>query len=342
MTFGGGGFFDRFGGVDLSTADAIVGRCIDAGVNLFDTANIYAWGQSEETLGTVLKSRRDQVIIATKGYNRIGDGPNDVGTSRQYLVRAVEGSLRRLGTDRIDLYQLHLFDSMTPIEETLRTLDDLVHQGKVRYTGVCNYSGYHLMKALAVSDRLGLERCVSHQVSYSLLNRDIEGELVLLAVEEQVGMLIWGPMAGGLLTGKFNRHDPAPHGTRHDNQPPLAQEEREHLYAVIDVMEAIAQGRGVTVAQVALNWVLAKFGVSSAIVGARTTEQIDDSLSTLTWRLDIDEVAELDAISARPWAYPYNVYKTFAGERNPYYRAGEPLERLDMSSPGDPTGQPPG
>jgi aryl-alcohol dehydrogenase-like predicted oxidoreductase len=328
MTFGGTeqDVFGRMGRVTGQEAERIVHRCLDAGVNLFDTANTYADGRSEEILGKALGDRRHEAVVATKGYNRIGPGPNDVGASRAYIVRAVEGSLRRLGTDHIDLYQMHNFDGLTPQEETVRALDDLVGSGKVRYVGVSNYAGWHLMKGLSIADRLGASRYVSQQINYSLLTRDAENELVPLGLEERVGILVWGPLQGGLLSGKYRRDAPMPGGTRLAGSPDLEGAERERVDAIVDLLAEIAGARGVSIASVALNWLLAKPAVTSVLVGARDEEQLDQNLAAAQWQLTDEEVMRLDKGSETPWIYPYRMYKTFGGERNPYYLRGEPFK----------------
>ncbi len=326
MTFGGTADspFGRIGTTAGTEAGRIVARCLDAGVNLFDTANSYADGRSEEILGKALGARRHQAIVATKAYNRTGPGPNDLGASRHYLMRACEDSLRRLGTDHIDLYQLHNYDGMTPQDETVRALEDLVRAGKVRYVGVSNYSGWHLMKGLATADRLGCGRYVSQQISYSLLQRHAENELVPLALEEGVGILVWSPLQGGLLSGKYRRGQALPGGTRISGGE-LEGERREHLDAIVDLLTGIASDRGVAIAHVALAWLLRKPAVTSVLVGARTETQLVENLAAAELELGDDEVLRLDRASESPWIYPYSMYRTFGGERNPYYLRGEPF-----------------
>ncbi|MGW0176752.1 aldo/keto reductase [Rhodococcus sp. NPDC003322] len=323
MTFGGtDGFYSNLGGSTGSEADRIVNKCLDAGVNFFDTANTYAEGRSEEVLGAALKTRRAEAVIATKGYNRIGRGPNDIGSSRSYIVRACEDSLRRLNTDYIDLYYMHNYDGLTPQEETVRALDDLVRSGKVRYVGVSNYSGWHLMKGLATADRLGVNRYVSQQVNYSLMNRDVEAELVPLGLEERVGMVIWGPLHNGMLTGKYHGDRTADGTSRTHGYLPDG-EEGERLAAIIAVLREIAASREVTAVQVALNWLVRKPGVTSVLIGARTEEQLDQNLAAAEWHLSDDEMKRLDEVSDRPWRYPYEAYQSYAGNRNPYYMRGK-------------------
>lgn len=325
MTFGGSdqNVYGRMGTLEGSGAERIINRCLDAGVNLIDTANTYADGRSEQILGKALGSRRQQAIIATKGFNRIGTAPNDIGASRQYIVRAVEESLRRLGTDYIDLYQMHNFDGMTPQEETVTALDDLVRDGKVRYLGISNYSGWHLMKGLAVADKMGATRYISQQINYSLLNRDAENELVPLSLEEGVGILVWAPLQGGLLSGKYRRGQPVPENTRLAGSADLEGTERERIDDIVDVLADIAEQRATSIGAVALNWLLRKPAVSSLLVGARNEQQLDQNLAAVQWSLNDDEVKRLDKTSEKPWIYPYKMYQIFGGERNPYYLRGE-------------------
>ena len=326
MTFGGvDGHYGKVGQTAGPQAERIVHKCLDAGINLFDTANTYADGRSEEILGAALGKRRQEAVIATKGYNRIGPGPNDVGASRKYIMRACEDSLRRLGTDYIDLYQMHNFDSFTPQEETIRALDDLVRDGKVRYAGVSNYNGWHLMKALSISDRLGLRRYVSQQVNYSLANRDVENELAPLGLEEGVGMLVWGPLQGGLLSGKYRRNQPGPENSRFAERFPRGGE-GERLYDIIELLAEIAEARNVPIGQVALNWVLHRPGVTSLLLGARDEAQLDENIAAAQWRLSDEETARLDEASVKPWSYPYLAYQLYGGERNPYYMRGKPYK----------------
>ena len=262
MTFGGKGVFAKTGGTDLATARRLVDRSIEAGINLFDTADVYSWGVSEEILGEALRGKRNSVLVTTKARMKIGDGPNDAGLSRQHLIAACEASLKRLGTDWIDLYQLHEWDGQTPLEETLRALDDLVRSGKVRYVGCSNYAGWQLMKALGASERLGLERFASQQIHYTLEAREAEYELVPIAVDQGVGIMVWSPLAGGLLSGKYRRGQPHPPGSRHLTdwgEPPIRDEGR--LYDVVDTLVAIAGERGATPASVALAWLLGRPGV---------------------------------------------------------------------------------
>jgi len=319
-TFGGGSeFFRAWGASDVAEATRLVDVGLDAGLTMFDSADVYSGGLAEEILGRAIRGRRDRVLISTKGTFRAGDGPNDVGSSRYHLTRAVEGSLRRLGTDVIDLYQLHGFDAQTPVEEVLRTLDDLVRAGKVRYIGCSNFSGWHLMKSLAVSDRYGWARYVAHQAYYSLLGRDYEWELMPLALDQEVGAVVWSPLGWGRLTGKVRRGQPLPATSRLRNQkvidigPPVAD---EYLYRVVDALDAVAAETGKTVPQVALNWLLGRPTVATVIIGARNEEQLRQNLGAVGWSLTPAQVARLDAASVMTPVYPYWHQRGFA-ERNP-------------------------
>ena len=305
MTFGGRGNFGMVGSTDVATATRQVNACLDAGVNLFDTADIYSDGESEEILGQAISGRRDRLLLATKARMAVGDGPNETGLSRQHLIRQCEASLRRLGTDYIDLYQTHEWDGLTPLEETLEALDTLVRSGKVRYIGSSNLSGWQLMKALGFSDRLGLQRYVSQQIYYSLEARDAEYELVPLAVDQECSILVWSPMAGGLLSGKYRRDQDASEGRHLTNwdEPPVRDPEK--LYDTIEVLVEIAEGHGVSAAQVALAWLLGRPGVASVVVGARTEEQLTDNLAAANLRLSEEERARLDDASAPPLIYPH-------------------------------------
>ncbi|MFL5335994.1 MAG: aldo/keto reductase, partial [Geminicoccaceae bacterium] len=275
MTFGGRGVFAKTGDTEVAGARRLVDRCLHAGINLFDTADVYSWGVSEQILGEVLRGRRDQVLITTKARMKMGDGPNDAGLSRQHLIAACEASLKRLGTDWIDLYQVHEWDGQTPLDETLRALDDLVRSGKVRYVGCSNYAGWQLMKALGISELQGLERFASQQIHYTLEAREAEYELVPIAIDQGVGILVWSPLAGGLLTGKYRRGQPHPPGSRHLtdwDEPPVHDEDA--LYDLIDVLVEVGEAHGVSAAQVTLAWLLGRPGITSVIVGARTEEQL--------------------------------------------------------------------
>ncbi len=306
MTFGGRGDFAKTGATDRAGARRHLDRALEAGVNLVDTADVYSSGLSEELVGQAIAGRRESLLLATKARMPMGDGPNDAGLSRHHLVRACEASLRRLGTDYIDLYQVHEWDGQTPLEETLEALDTLVRSGKVRYIGCSNYAGWQLLKALGLSDRLGYQRFVSQQIYYSLQARDAEYELIPAGIDQGVGVLVWSPLAGGLLSGKYRRGQDAPEGTRRLagwDEPPVRDENQ--LYDTVDALVEIATAHGVSPAQVALAWLLRKPGVASLVVGARTDDQLIDNLRSADLRLADDEVARLDAVSAPPLLYPY-------------------------------------
>jgi len=319
-TFGGRGeLFKAWGGSDVAEATRLVDVCLEAGLTLFDTADIYSSGAAEEILGQAIKGRRDKVLISTKGTFRLGTDPNDVGSSRYHLTRAVEGSLRRLGIDAIDLYQLHGFDAKTPIEEALGTLDNLVRAGKIRYIGCSNFSGWHLMKSLAISAQYGLSRYVANQTYYSLINRDYEWELMPLGLDQKVGAVVWSPLGWGRLTGKMRRGQPLPKTSRLQSKlvvdigPPVAD---EHVFKIVDALDEVAKDTGKTVPQIALNWLLQRPTVATVIVGARNEEQLRQNLGAVGWNLTKEQVAKLDAASASTLAYPYWHQRGFA-ERNP-------------------------
>ena len=309
-TFGGQGpLFSAWGNTDVAGARRIVDICLDAGVTLFDTADVYSNGASETILGAALKGRREQAIISTKLALRSGDGPNDVGTSRHHLVDATDAALKRLATDRIDILQLHAFDAMTPVEQVLATLDDLVRAGKVRYVGVSNFSGWQLMKSLAAADRLALPRYVANQTYYSLIGRDYEWELMPLGLDQGVGAIVWSPLGWGRLTGKVRRGQPLPKASRlHETAgfaPPVAD---EHLYRVVDAIDEIAAQTGKTVPQIAINWLLQRPTVASVLIGARDEAQLMHNLGALGWTLSSEQIALLDAASAVTPPYPYYPY----------------------------------
>jgi aryl-alcohol dehydrogenase-like predicted oxidoreductase len=309
MTFGGRDRFANVGSTDVEGATRQIDLCLDRGVNFIDTANVYSAGESEEILGAALSSRptrRDRVLIATKARMPMGTAPNDAGLSRHHLIAECEASLRRLGTDHIDLYQVHEWDGQTPLEETLEALDALVRSGKVRYVGASNYAGWQLMKALAMSDRHGYQRFVTQQIYYSLQARDAEYELVPLAVDQGVGILVWSPLAGGLLSGKFRRGVEGPEGSRALSdwgEPPVR--DQEQLYDTIEVLVEIGEGHGVSAAQVALAWLLGRPGVVSLIIGARTDEQLADNLAAAELALSDDEISRLEEVSRPPLIYPH-------------------------------------
>jgi aryl-alcohol dehydrogenase-like predicted oxidoreductase len=317
-TFGGRGeLFKAWGSTDVAEARRLVDVCLDAGVTMFDTADIYSSGASEEILGAALEGRRDRAILSTKTTFRMGDGPNDAGSSRYHLIGACDASLRRLKTDHIDLWQLHGFDALTPVEEVLSTLDVLVRAGKVRYVGVSNFSGWHLMKSLAAADRHGWPRYVANQTYYSLIGRDYEWELMPLGLDQGLGAVVWSPLGWGRLTGKLRRGQPLPEQSRlHDTAqygPPVAD---EHLYRVVDALDAIAAETGKTIPQIALNWLLQRPTVSTVIIGARNEAQLRDNLGAVGWNLTPEQVSRLDAASDTTPVYPYWHQRGFA-ERNP-------------------------
>jgi aryl-alcohol dehydrogenase-like predicted oxidoreductase len=319
-TFGGGNeFFKAWGSSGVAEATQLVDISLDAGLNMFDTADGYSNGAAEEILGKAIHGRRNRVIISTKAGFRTGEEPNAVGSSRQHLLEAVEGSLRRLQTDYIDLFQIHTFDALTPAEETLATLDELVRSGKIRYIGCSNFSGWHLMKSLAVSDRYGYSRYVAHQAYYSLVGRDYEWELMPLGIEEGVGAVVWSPLGWGRLTGKLRRGAPPPAVSRLQSQavvdkgPVIAD---EYLYRVVDAIDEVSKETGKSVSQIALNWLLQRPTVANVIIGARNEEQLRQNLGAVGWHLTAEQVAKLDAASAVTPAYPYWHQRTNP-ERNP-------------------------
>lgn len=317
-TFGGNHpFFGKWGHSDLKEAQRLIDLCLEAGVNLFDSADVYSHGQAEEILGAALKGRRDRVLLSTKATFRFGPNPNDVGHSRHHLVNSCEASLKRLQTDYLDLFILHGFDAKTPVDETLRTLDSLIQSGKVRAVGCSNYSGWHLMKSLGTADRFGWPAFTTQQVHYSLLRRELEWELMPLALDQSVGTMVWGPLSQGRLSGKFRRGQPIPAGSRIDQGagegPAIAD---EFLFQVVDVLDAIGGETGKSVSQVALNWLLQRPSVSTVVLGARNEAQLIDNLGAVGWNLSTEQVARLDAVSETPPIYPYWHQRGF-GERNP-------------------------
>jgi aryl-alcohol dehydrogenase-like predicted oxidoreductase len=317
-TFGGGNeFFKAWGSTQEDEARRLIDVCLDSGVNLFDTADIYSLGLSEEVLGKALKGKRDRALISTKTTFAFGDGPNDVGSSRYRLHRALEASLRRLGTDYVDIYHLHGFDALTPVEEVQDTLNSFVRHGKVRYIACSNFSGWHLMKSLAVADRYGWTRFVAHQVYYSLIGREYEWELMPLGLDQKVGALVWSPLGWGRLTGKIRRGQPLPEVSRlHKTAEQGPQVDDEYLYKVVDALDAVAAETGKSVPQVALNWLLQRPTVSSVIIGARNEEQLRQNLAAVGWNLTAEQVAALDKASAVAPAYPYWHERQFS-DRNP-------------------------
>lgn len=320
-TFGGTTeLFKAWGTSDVAEASRLIDICLDAGLNMFDSADVYSKGVAEEILGQAIKGRRDKVLISTKATFRLGDGPNDVGSSRHHLLKSVDAALKRLGTDYIDLFQLHGFDATTPVEEALSTLDGLVKAGKIRYIGCSNFSGWHLMKSLAVADRYGLTRYVAHQAYYSLVGRDYEWELMPLALDQKVGAVVWSPLGWGRLTGKIRRGQPLPKDSRLQSKlavdvgPQIAD---DYLYRVVDALDAVAKETGKTVPQIALNWLLTRPSVSTLVIGARNEEQLRQNLGAVGWSLTPEQIKTLDDASAAPLAYPYWHQAGFK-ERNPF------------------------
>ena len=317
-TFGGGSeFFKAWGNSDVAEATKLVSICLEAGVNLFDTADVYSDGLSETILGKAIAGRRDDCLISTKTTFRLGKGPNDVGSSRYHLIRACEASLRRLATDTIDIYHLHGFDALTPVDEVLSTLDHLVTSGKVRYIACSNFSGWHLMKSLSVSERYGWTRYVGHQVYYSLIGREYEWELMPLALDQGVGALVWSPLGWGRLTGKIRRGHPLPADSRlHKTAAQGPKVPDDYFYNVVDALEEVAKETGKTVPQIALNWLLQRPTVSTVIMGARNEEQLRQNLAAEGWNLSAEQVAKLDNASEVAPVYPYWHQRQFV-ERNP-------------------------
>jgi len=319
-TFGGGRGFTQWGDTDVREATRLIDLCLEAGLTMFDSADVYSDGAAEEILGGAIQGRRDRVILSTKATFRSGPGANDVGSSRHHLIRACEASLRRLGTDYIDLYQMHGFDAMTPVEEVMAALDDLVRSGKVRYIGCSNFSGWHLMKSLAVAEKRGLSRYVVHQAYYSLLGREYEWELMPLALDQGIGTVVWSPLGMGRLGGKVRRNQELPEESRLQDPgtvriaPPA---EDEFVYRIVDVLDEIAAENGKSVAQVALNWVLHRATVATVIIGARNEEQLRQNLGAAEFKLTAAQVAKLDAASAKQKIYPYWHQAQFP-ERNPF------------------------
>ena len=319
MTFGGRGNFKNVGNTDLAGARRQIDMCLDAGSNVIDTADVYSTGRSEEILGAAIEGKRDDVLVATKVRFGMGDSPNMAGLSRHHVITGCEASLRRLRTDHIDLYQVHEWDGLTPLEETLGALQHLQDSGKVRYVGVSNYAAWQLMKALGVAardQRVGGVRFVSQQIYYSLQERSAEYELIPLAIDQGLGTLVWSPLAGGLLSGKYRRGQDAPAGSRHVtdwDEPPVYDEDR--LYDTIDVLVDVAEGHGVSAAQVALAWLLTRPSISSVIVGARTDEQLADNLAAIELQLSDDELGRLEEVSRQPLLYPYWHQRNTASDR---------------------------
>ena len=317
-TFGGKGpLFSAWGDTDAREARRLIDICLDAGVTMFDTADVYSDGESERVLGEAIKGRRDKVLISTKATFRFNDEPNAVGSSRYHLLDTIDASLKRLGTDHIDLFQLHGFDAMTPVEEVLSTLDTLVRAGKIRYVGVSNFSGWHIMKSLAAADRYGYPRYVANQTYYSLVGRDYEWELMPLGLDQGIGAVVWSPLGWGRLTGKIRRGQPLPKQSRlHDTAKDGPQMDDEYLYRVVDALDEVAKETGKSIPQIALNWLLQRPTVSTVIVGARNEEQLRQNLGAIGWTLTKEQIDKLDAASDVTPAYPYWHQRGFA-ERNP-------------------------
>ena len=316
MGFGGAGQFSGVGQIELDGAKRQIDMALDAGVNVIDTADIYTTGASEEIIGRALEGRRDRLLVATKARFTMGKGPNDAGLSRHHLIEACEASLRRLRTDHIDLYQLHEWDGQTPLEETLAALEHLVQSGKVRYVGSSNFAGWQVTKALGIAARDGLPRFVSQQVYLSLQERTAEYEIVPSAIDQGLGLLIWSPLAGGLLSGKYRRGQPPPEGARHASEwsePPVYDEDK--LYDTIEVLVEVADAHGVSAAQVALAWLLARPGVTSLVIGARTEEQLADNLAAASLELSADERDRLELVSRPPLIYPFWHQRASASDR---------------------------
>jgi aryl-alcohol dehydrogenase-like predicted oxidoreductase len=317
-TFGGSSeFFRAWGATDADGARRLVDICIEAGLTMFDSADVYSNGEAESILGKAIAGRRDEVIVSTKGTFTMGKTPNDVGSSRFHLTRAIDASLRRLGVDYIDLYQLHGFDALTPVEEVLQTLDGFVRAGKIRYIGVSNFSGWHLAKSLAASDRYGLSRYVAHQAYYSLAGRDYEWELMPLGIDQKVSAVVWSPLGWGRLTGKIRRGAPLPKVSRlhttADAGPPVAD---EHVYRIVDALDEVASQTGKTIPQIALNWVLQRPTVASVIIGARDESQLRENLGAVGWKLTPEQIKVLDDASTVTLPYPYWHQRGFK-TRNP-------------------------
>jgi aryl-alcohol dehydrogenase-like predicted oxidoreductase len=323
MTIGGRDRFRHMGSLGVSETTRMLDMCLEAGVALVDTADVYSYGGSEEFLGEALKGRRQQFLLASKVFQRMGPGAHDLGLSRKRIIEGCEASLRRLQTDYLDLYLCHEPDQLVPLEESLRAFDDLVRQGKVRYVGCSNHSGWHVMKALASSERHGFTRYITQQVNYSLVSRDVEHELVPLSLDQGVGIMAWSPLHAGLLTGKFRR-DARPSESRLNQLDMPGTVDLERVYRIVDVLTEIGKERGVAPAQVALNWVLSKPAVDTVVLGARNEEQLRDNLAAATWRLSAEEVARLDDVSALPEPYPYWHQHKFGIERNPRIPARRP------------------
>ena len=306
-TFGGSDFFKSWGSTDVNEASRLVDLCLDAGVNLFDSANTYSKGLSEQIFGKAIKGKRNKLLISTKATFPMSQDVNDYGSSRLNIVKSCEESLKRLEVDHIDIYHMHGFDANTPIEETLSALDNLVKSGKIRYIACSNFSGWHLMKSLSISERYGWSRYIAHQAYYSLIGRDFEWELMSLGVDQKVGTIVWSPLAGGLLTGKYRRNAPPPDSRITQGGSPIPSEviSQELLYKITDALDEVSKETGKSIAQISLNWLLQRPTVDSIIFGARNEEQLKQNLDAVGWNLTLDQVKKLDAASEIPAAYPY-------------------------------------
>lgn len=308
-TFGGGNeFFKAWGSTEVEEATRMVHLCLNAGVNLFDTSNVYSHGAAEEILGKAISGLRDEVLISTKATFPMSDKVHDYGSSRLHLIKACEDSLKRLNTEHIDIYHMHGFDANTPVEETLKALDNLVQSGKVRYIACSNFSGWHLMKSLSVSERYGWSKYIAHQAYYSLVNRDFEWELMPLGIDQKIGTIVWSPLASGMLSGKYRRNHPFPQNTRviQGGSPvPRNTIDNERLYNIVDTLDEIAEETGKTAAQISLNWLLQRPTVANIIIGARNEEQLKQNLGAAGWNLTVEQVKKLDEVSEVFPAYPY-------------------------------------
>jgi aryl-alcohol dehydrogenase-like predicted oxidoreductase len=307
-TFGGGTeFFKAWGNTEVKEATRLVNLCLDAGVNLFDTSNVYSHGTSEDILGKAIGGLRHKLLISTKCTFPMSKEPNDYGSSRHNIIKSCEGSLKRMNIDHIDIYHMHGFDATTPVDETLSALNNLVQSGKVRYIACSNFSGWHLMKSLSVSERYGWAKYVAHQAYYSLINRDFEWELMPLGIDQKVGTIVWSPLASGLLTGKYRRNQPVPDARIAQGGSPIppAAVDNERLYNIVECLDGIAKETGKTIAQVAINWLLQRPTVSTILFGARTEEQLNQNLAAVGWNLTLEQVERLDTVSEILPSYPY-------------------------------------
>jgi len=311
-TFGGGNdFFKSWGNTDVKEATRLVDLCLEHGINFFDTANVYSKGLSEEILGAAIKGKRNKILLSTKSTFPMGDGPNDYSSSRHAIMKACDESLRRLGTDHIDLYYMHGFDALTPVEETLRALDDLITAGKISYIGCSNFSGWHLMKSLSASEKFGFSKYVTNQAYYSLVGREFEWELMPLGLDQKVSTIVWSPLAGGALSGKITRKNPPTPGTRAAAKDFFISSKDERLYNIVDVLYQVAEEVGKTVPQVALNWVLQRATVTSIVIGARNEKQLIENFGAVGWKLSADHIKKLDTVSATKPIYPFWHQKQF-------------------------------